>query len=209
MPTSFYGKKKDGSSKLVTYGALGLTLLVIALAIFLPQTAPAPNTNPFYNYTDGGTKVAFVEFSDFECPYCARAQETVGQLKIEYAGRVNFVFKNFPVHGGTAELAGQAVECAAEQGLFEPYHLKLFQNQQAFTTASLKQLAQGIGIDEAKFAECIDSGKMASVVSASTSEGTALGVQATPTFFINGRKIEGAVDISQFRAAIDAELKKA
>ncbi|MFH0961884.1 MAG: thioredoxin domain-containing protein [archaeon] len=208
----FYGTrpsaKKSPTLKyaLVVGAAFILTLLFLSGFGGRKPGSSASGANPFPEYTDNGTRISFVEFSDFECPYCARIQSAISLLKTEYSGRVNFVFKHFPVHGATAQKAAEATECARDQALFEKYHLRLFENQQSFSAAKLTELAASVGADSARFFSCLDSGEKASVVSADYNKGLSVGIQATPTFFVNGAKIEGAVDISVFRKAIEAAL---
>lgn len=210
---NFYKKESTGkkTDKFVKYAfialaAFGITLLLLSGLNSRNRADSPAGTIPFPELSENGTKVVFAEFSDFECPYCARAQGTVSSLKAEYAGKVNFVFKHFPIHGATAEKAAEATECARDQGLFEPYHLLVFENYNSLTVQKLKDFSGRVGADTALFDSCLDSGQKSEVVKADYNKGVSLGIRATPTFFVNGKKIEGAVDISEFRKAINSEL---
>lgn len=156
--------------------------------------------------------VTIIEFSDYQCPYCARFwRDTLPQIEEEYieTGKVKFVYRDFPLgFHQYAQKAAEAAECADEQGNYWDYHDKLFENQNALDTASLKQYAKDLGLDTAKFNDCLDSGKYASEVQKDFEDGQAAGVTGTPAFFINGQSVVGAQPFSAFKQVIDAELVK-
>ena len=161
-------------------------------------------------------KVQIVEFSDFECPYCARfVTDTMPQILSNYGDKVLFAFRNYPLPASMhpyAQKAAEAGECANDQGAFWQYHDLLFQNQSplsAFIQADatngvnqvvgqLKQYFATLNLDSAKFNQCLDSGadsaKVTSDASAMTDALTKAGVTryGTPSFFINGRFVSGA-----------------
>lgn len=157
-------------------------------------------------------KVTIVEFSDFQCPYCVRVQPTMAQLEKDYAGKVNFVHMNFVVHP-TATPAHVAVECAGDQNKYWAMHDQIFATQKT-DAASLRLMAQNFSMDMAKYDACILAGKDATLA-AQKAIGSAIGISGTPSFVIgvrNGTKVSGqlvvgAKDISEFKAAIDAQLK--
>ncbi len=156
-----------------------------------------------------GNKLLIEVFSDFQCPYSARAFPTVQQIKANYAGQIDLVFKHFPLSfHPNAQKASEASECARDQGKFWEYHDKLFQNQQAIAVDNLKKYASDLGLDTSKFNSCLDSSQKAGVVSQDMQEGISKGVSGTPTFFINGQKVVGAVPYETIKATIDAELAK-
>lgn len=161
---------------------------------------------------DKNAKVTIVEFSDFQCPYCGRfALQTLPSIRKDYVdtGKVKIVFRDFPLSfHENAQKASEAAECAGEQGKYWEMHDKLFQNQQALDVESLKKYAKEIGLDTAKFNNCLDSGSMASEVKKDFNDGVAYGVTGTPSFFINGQKIVGAQPYEVFKQIIDAELAK-
>ena len=154
--------------------------------------------------------VTIVEFSDFQCPYCARfVTQTLPQIKQTYEGKVRFVFRDFPlsqIHEN-AEKASEAAECANEQGKFWEYHDKLFSSQSALDVASLKSYASQLGLDTATFDQCLDSSKYAQEVQKDLQDGTSYGVDGTPAFFVNGLLVVGAQPFASFQEVIDAALQ--
>lgn len=156
--------------------------------------------------------VTIIEFSDFQCSFCGRFfTQTLPSLEKEYieTGKVKLVYRDFPLSmHENAQKAAEAAECADEQGKFWEYHDKIFKNQNALDTASLKQYAEDLGLDTTKFNDCLDSNKMASEVQNDFSDGQSYGGSGTPTFFINGQKLVGAQPFSAFKQIIDAELNK-
>jgi len=154
----------------------------------------------------GNAEVVIIEFSDFECPYCVRAYPIVTQVLEEYGDQVELDYKHFPLSfHANAKKAGEASECARDQGKFMEYHDTLFDTKQ-LSVDSLKKHAADLGLDVAKFSECLDSGEKGAIVDADFEEGRQLGVGGTPTFFINGRKLVGAQPYENFKAAIDSAL---
>ncbi|MFA6049244.1 MAG: DsbA family protein [Candidatus Micrarchaeia archaeon] len=152
-------------------------------------------------------KVTIVEFSDFQCPYCARAEGTMQQLLSDYAGKIRLYYRQFPLpFHENALAASEASECAGEQGKFWEYHDKLFENQGALDSANLKKYAGALGLDQKKFDTCLDTGAKKAQVVAETQEGENNGVSGTPAFFINGQLVSGAQPLSVFKQVIDAEL---
>lgn len=149
--------------------------------------------------------VTIVAFEDFECPFCRRfAQQTMPQLIQNEVknGKVKFVWKDFPlsIHSH-AEKAHEAARCALEQGKFWEYHNLIFNNQNGLGVNNLKQYAQELNLDQQKFANCLDSGKYASLIQEKVNEGTNAGVTGTPSFFINGAILVGA---QPYQAFVDA-----
>ena len=162
-------------------------------------------------------KVTIVEFSDFQCPYCARAHQTISdQVMKEYDGKVKLVYKNFPLgFHKWAEPAAIAGACAAQQdpAAFWTFYDFMFNNQQQITPENVKEKSQealkGTKIDMAKWNDCYDNKKTLDKVKADMAEGSSVGVTGTPAFIINGRKISGAQPFPNFKAVIDDELQRA
>ena len=124
-------------------------------------------------------------------------------------GKAKFVFRDYPLEfHPEAQKAAEASECAHEQGKFWEYHDKIFENQQSLSVANEKQWAKDLGLDSAKFDNCLDSGKYAEEVKKDAAEGSAAGVSGTPGFFVNNQIISGAVPFEVFKQAIEAELAK-
>lgn len=153
--------------------------------------------------------ITIVEYSDFQCPFCARVTPTLDALQKKYAGKIRVVFKDYPLpNHAEAPKAAEAARCAGEQGKYWEMHDKMFANQQALKVADLKTSAGAIGLDAAKFSACLDSGKYAEAVQAHMAEGQTLGVQSTPTLYVNGRVVSGAQPIEVFEAIVQEELAR-
>lgn len=151
--------------------------------------------------------ITIVEFSDFECPYCSRAEETVSEVLRAYPDKVRVVYRDLPLPSHTnAPKAAEAAHCAGDQGKYWEMHAKLFANQRALDVASLKGYAKSLGLDQAKFDKCLDSGSKAAVVEENRKAGNDAGVTGTPAFFVNGILISGAQPFDAFKEIIDGEL---
>jgi protein-disulfide isomerase len=154
--------------------------------------------------------VTLVEFSDFQCPFCAQVVPTLKRVKQTYGDQVRIVWKNFPLTAIHPQAFGaaQAGRCAQEQGMFWELHDVLFANQQALQPESLKTHALAAGLDAAAFDACLDSGQHADSVQAQMDIATALGVVSTPAVFVNGRLLSGAQPFDAFAKIIDEELER-
>ena len=120
------------------------------------------------------------------------------------------MFKDFPLpNHAMAPKAAEAAHCAGDQNKYWELHDRLFANQQLLAVPALKEHAAALGLDTAKFNECLDSGKFAGVVNVDVQYGATLGVSSTPTVFINGRSVVGAQPFEAFQAVIDEELARA
>jgi protein-disulfide isomerase len=152
--------------------------------------------------------VTIVEFSDFECPFCVRAEPTVKELLAAYPGKIRLVYRDFPLPMHPhAPKAAEAAHCADDQGKYWEMHEKLFANSTKLAVADLKGYAKDLKIDAAKFDKCLDSGEKAKVVEGNKKAGEEAGVTGTPAFFINGRVLAGAQPLDAFKAIVDQELK--
>ncbi len=184
--------------------------LIIAVIYILPtfssNTPPSIDDDPYLG--SKGAKVVVIEFSDFECPACKRAEPVVKQLNAYYKDRILFVYRDFPIYQAHpfAQRAAEAAQCAFEQGKFWEMHDKLFENQDALDVSSLKRYAREIGLDGASFDSCFDSRKYQSEVEKDANDGVNAGVKGTPTFFINGKQFTGGRSLEEFRKIIDREL---
>jgi protein-disulfide isomerase len=155
--------------------------------------------------------VTIVEYSDFQCSFCAVAAETiVPQIERDYItdGRVKLQYHYVAFEGPPSVWAAEASECANEQGKFWEYHDMLFENQGAFSIDSLKRLAEELKLDTQAFDGCIDSHKHENLVTAEREEAFDQGVNSTPTFIIGEQTVRGARPYEEFRIAIEAELSK-
>jgi len=152
--------------------------------------------------------IEMVEFSDFQCPFCLRANPTVQQVMSTYGDRVRLVYRHFPLpNHANARPAAEASACAGEQGKFWQYHDRLFANQGRLDAADLKAHAAALGLDTSKFNSCVDAHKSKAVVDADIRDGEDAGVTGTPAFFINGRVLSGAQPFDAFKRIIDEELE--
>jgi protein-disulfide isomerase len=154
-----------------------------------------------------GAPVTIVEFSDFECPYCSRAEKTVKDLLDAYPGKIRLVYRDFPLPSHKkAPKAAEAAHCADDQGKYWEMHDKLFAADGKLAVTELKGYAREVGLDGARFDRCLDSGDKAKVVEAHRKAGDEVGVSGTPAFFVNGRLLSGAQPLDAFRALVDKEL---
>ena len=164
--------------------------------------------------------VTLVEFSDYQCPFCQRFfATTLSALKKHYVdtGKVRYVFRDFPLDQmhPQARKAAEAAHCAVEQGKYWEMHEVLFQNQRTLAPPQLTVHARTVGVDGSKFDECLSSGRHAARVERGLADGTAVGVQGTPTFVVGktkagdvveGTPIRGAQTLEMFRRIIDQTL---
>ncbi|MCT4642709.1 MAG: thioredoxin domain-containing protein [Bacteriovoracaceae bacterium] len=156
-------------------------------------------------------KVTIVEFSDFQCPYCSRATQVLKDIQKKYGSKVKIVFKQYPLpFHNQAKSAAVAALCANEQGMrkFWDMHDAMFADQSKLSKKDLKQTAKKIGLDQTKFDKCLDSNKYLAKVEAEIKEGSKVSVQSTPTFFVNGKQINGVQPNEVFFGLIDEELAK-
>lgn len=176
-------------------------------------TAAAGDTGSVAGSPDA--KVVVLDFSDFQCPHCKSWYENIEpRLRAEFVdtGKVRLDYKHFLVISKESEYAANASECAAEQGLFWPYHDLLFaqqglQGRDTVSPSNLKRLgAQITGLDTGRFNACVDSNKYQELVYRDVQDGNNLGVTATPTIFVNGTKVEASQDYNAIKAAIEAAL---
>lgn len=153
--------------------------------------------------------VTIVEFSDYQCPFCARVTPTMAKVMETYGGKVRRVFKDFPLpNHPLAPKAAEAARCAGDQGKYWEMHDRLFANQGALEVTDLKQTAGSLGLKQADFDQCLDSGKWTAKVQADLAQGEKLGVNSTPTVYVNGRPLIGAQPFEQFKQVIDEELAR-
>jgi len=167
-------------------------------------------------------KLVLVEFSDFQCPFCARyVRETYGQLDRDYVatGKVRYVFRHYPLERlhPNAFKAALATVCASRQDKFWPLHDRLFANQQALGDVDLLNHAKAVGIDGSAFQKCVVEPGVTAQVRRDLDEGARAGVTGTPAFFIgvaqkDGRvkvlkKVSGAVPYTAFKSTLDELLK--
>jgi protein-disulfide isomerase len=178
-----------------------------------PEPTPAAEVPAITgdDHVKGGSnaKVTLIEYSDFQCPYCGRHNDTMGEISKAYGNKVKIVFRHFPLSfHPEAQKAAEASECAAEQGKFWEMHDKIFAANTAGTmsVAKWKEEAKNLKLNTSKFNDCLDSGKYADKVSQMAAGGASAGVEGTPATFVNGELVSGALPLDQFKQIIDGKL---
>jgi protein-disulfide isomerase len=155
-------------------------------------------------------KVTIVEWSDFECPYCAKVQPALRKLEETFGKDLRIVFKNYPLRPHKhARLAAEAALAAAEQGKFWEMHDELFQNRARLERLDLEERGFEIGLDMKRFEDALDNHRFAAVVERDQREGDNFGVTGTPMFFVNGRALAGNQPFDSFKAIVTEELAHA
>lgn len=154
--------------------------------------------------------VTIVEFSDFECAYCAALSRTLADLTKQYGDSVRVVFRNFPLERihPNAMKAAEVAACAADQGKFWDLHDALFKGG-ALSAPEIAKRAAGAGVDADQLQACMSAGKGSQRVHGDVEAGLALNISSTPSFFINGRPLRGAVPRDEIARVIDEELRAA
>jgi len=170
-----------------------------------PWRALLGGTPPAFGPHDA--KVTIVEFSDFQCPYCAQASETVKKIRDTYGDKVRFVFRQFPLSfHANARSAAEAALAAHAQGKFWQYHDRLFARQGALDRKSLESYAQELGLDVPAFRKGLDERAFDSQIEADIALGRTAKVDGTPTMFINQRRAPNPTDFEAVAPLIDAAL---
>ncbi len=212
----------------VGIGITALTLVIILGAAFLASRKSVSPDGPVAQevsepgklvrqngmtpvYGKENPKVTFVEFADFQCPSCGAFYPIVSALKDTYKDQpVQFVFRHFPltqIHEH-AQLSAEAAEAAHAQGKFWEYHNLLMENQPKLERTDLEKYAEQVGLDMNAFRSALDSHQYANVVSSDAADGRALGVQGTPTIYINNREYVGDRSAEAIQAYIDSLLNE-
>jgi protein-disulfide isomerase len=153
-------------------------------------------------------RVTIVEFTDYECPSCGATQPVLEEVAKEFGDRVKLVVRNFPLPQHThAFKAAEASEAAREQGKYWEYAALLFTNQKALEVDKLKEYASQLGLDRKKFDAALDSGRFSGKVKRDMADGDKIGVDSTPSVFINGKRAREKTR-DAMKAAIEAALKE-
>ncbi len=205
--------EKEGFKLKVMASVIGIAVLALVAFSMMPSGGQdaaylSPEATPT---TIPAGRLLIVEYSDFKCPYCANAAETVEQLRGIYGDKIYVDFRHFPLsfHKG-ADLAAQASECARDQGMFWEYHDALFAASKVGTDVgkpeNLKAIASQTGLERQGFDSCLDTQAKKQVVDADIREASAKGVTGTPTFYVAGTKMVGAQPIEVFQKTIESKL---
>ncbi len=157
--------------------------------ILVPQDAPSIGASQ--------AALRVQVFCDFQCPYCGAAYPIIREFVTRHQDQVQLVFRHFPNEESHpyAGVAAVAAECAKAQGMFWPYHDTLFQHQDQLDPTSLRQFAVRVGLKEKSFMQCVQDNGRKARVDQDLAEALKLGVRGTPTWFINGKKVEGVLPL--------------
>jgi len=179
--------------------AVRMSLRAPRAAVAVP--ADAPSVGP------EGAAVTLIEFLDYQCPYCHKAQEVVDRVLARYEGQVRFVHRDFLLGRPRSLPAARAARCAGDQGRFWDYHRDLLTRPGDMSDEDLKARAASLSLDAGGFGACLASDRHDKAIQQAVDDGHALGITGTPTFFVNGRRLVGAQPVEHFQELIDAELK--
>ena len=169
-------------------------------------------------YGDGNKKVTLIEYGDFQCPACYDYEPTMQAIREKYKDEINFQFRNFPlaqIHPN-ALAAHAAAEAASRQGKFWEYHDLLYEEQKSWSTVStnersavFEQYATQLELDLEQFRSDINDPGVRAIINADIKEGKSIGATGTPTFVLNGKKLDKiSADVDAFSKLIDEELSK-
>ena len=191
---------------------IAIMLIAAGAAFYLtqskPATGPAAPLSQDPSIGPANALVTIVEYGDFGCPTCL-GWERAGvrnQILSNYSGKVRFIWRDFPVITPQSPKAAQAAQCAFIQGKFWPYHDLLYQKAPALSISDLKQYAAGLGLDTAKFNQCLDSGQEQAKVAASMQAAYQLHFVGTPSFTVNNQPVIGPQSYSYFSRLINKLL---
>ena len=198
--------------------SLGTLLVVGLVAVFLGKGSPSSPAvlastavlvpENAHSVGPNDAKVTIVEFSDFECPACKVVEPVVQSVLQEYKDKIRYVYRYYPLPAHEfGMIAAQAAQAASLQGKFWEMHKTLFDKSPELSKDKLISYAMDLGLDAAKFAADLDSDSLKSAITKDQDDGNAVGVDATPTFFINGTKFTGGLTLSQFEKEINSRLK--
>ena len=181
------------------------SLASIAMRLTPPRATAAAKDAEIRGVSDA--RVTVVEYADYECPYCQQIQPALDRLEKEFKGKLSFAYKDVPLPNHPhAQKAAEASHCAGVQGKYWEYHDLLYKTKK-LDIAGLKENAQALGLNDSAFEKCLSSGEQSDRVKAQLAEGQSLGLQGTPSFFINGRIFSGALSYEQLAAVVEEELR--
>jgi protein-disulfide isomerase len=190
-----------------------LPLLAVLLAVPLAaQVAVGPvrlqvDASDDPSIGPAGAPVTIVEFCDFQCPSCAQLSPTLRRLAADFPGEVRVVFRDFPLDSHPdADRAAEAASCAGEQGRYWQMHDVLYANRADLSDPALRRYALASGADVDRFMTCFNSGRQAAEWREDRADGTAYGVTATPTFFVNGLAVEGVPTYAELAQLVRQEM---
>ncbi len=214
-------KKQTGLSAIpATYWLIGIVAVMVALALIVLIGLPAAATQNAKatgnTLGDANAPVTAEIYADFQCPVCGQFDRTtLKDIEDKYVktGKVKIVFNHYAFIGDESTRAAEASECANAQGKFWEYADTLFnnqagENQGAFSDANLEKFAQQVGLDMNQYQTCMQQNTYLGKVQTSTQNGSARGVNSTPTLFINGQMARGAISLAQFESIAGSKLRQ-
>lgn len=213
------------SSEVKFFVSVGVvTLAILVGGVFLYSKNSSGNVKPVdekllvkensTKITSASASATLVEFGDMQCPACAAAHPTTKKIREDYAGKINFVFRHFPLpQHKNAQIAAEAVEAAGEQGKFWEMQDVMYDKQSDWGEKDkpldiFMGYAKDLKLDETEFKDEIDSNKFKDKIDGDTYDGNQAGVDATPTFYINGIKYTGDYSYDNLKKALDSAMKK-
>jgi len=209
-------KTMSGEAKLFL-GIIVVTFVVIGGAMFFFAKQSEKETKGFtkeelvssnnYTYGSASASAYLVEFSDFQCPACGTFEPTVEQIREKYKDKLQFVYRHFPLpQHEHAEAAALAAEAAGKQGKFWEMHDQLFAKQDNLTDETINGIVKAIGLNEEQYTKALSDQSLKDRVAKDKADGNAIGVDSTPTFFLNGKKLR-LVSPQSLAQEVDAALK--
>lgn len=202
------------NKKFVFTGVILMSVLISGVLLAkknpVPEAVSAESLGPKVR---GSAKapVEIIEYSDFQCPACQRAQKTLHDIEARYPGQIRLVYRHFPLSGHQwSALAHQSAECAAGQNRFWEYQDRLFKDQLLWSTPAnptdaFIRYAQEMGLDLDAFGACLADENVKKQIQDEKQSGLASKVNSTPTFFINGERVVGHVELG---IKGDAQIRK-
>ena len=211
------------NKKGIIFGGIIIVLVVVAGQYFLigqkKETVSGPAVVEVKNYAqsidslddpflgDKDSKIVIVEFADFECPYCQQEFSIIREVSNLYP-QIKIIFRDLPlvdIHKNALP-AAIAASCANKQEKFWQFHDQLYINQGSLSSSTYQQIARSVGLNMDKFSSCITDSSIKDEVIKDAVDANNMGVQGTPTFFINGKKIAGVVTLDMWKNIINMAL---
>lgn len=205
---------------------IGVIVVLVGIFALTGDKTEAPSTSGNSKSTTehvqgkGTSGVTLIEYGDFQCPYCQQYFPTLKQIKADYGDQIKFQFRHFPLVSlhQNAFAASRASEAAGLQNKFWEMHDMLYQTADpngqsgwvasSDATAIFNQYAKQLGLNVEQFKKDFGSSKVNSAINADMAAGNKLGITGTPTFYLNGKKVEVNNDVASFKKIIDAEIAK-
>lgn len=218
MPNQTLIKNKKTTIGAIVLFALLLFVLISWINFLIPKENKSQQkaltlTSPIIRSTDpkkgpDAAPITVVEFADFYCQACAQMQSVLQQLETEYSGKIRFVWKDLPVtsHHPFSYTAHLAARCAYKQGKFWEFHDEIFKNQNIVSTEFFNTTAKKLNLNMDEFSTCLKNKQFKLLIENNINEARALGINATPYYFINTKTVSGYLSYEEFKAIIEKEL---